>query len=100
MPVELVIAPEAELDIAEAYVWYEGRRAGLGEEFLSSVDASLESIRRRPEMYPVVHEGYHRSLVRRFPYAVFYEPSETTVTIYAVFHTARDPDKWRQRLPR
>ena len=63
MPVELVIAPEAELDIAEAYVWYEGRRAGLGEEFLSSVDACLESIRRRPEMYPVVHEGYRRSLI-------------------------------------
>ena len=34
MPVELVIAPEAESDIAEAYDWYEGRRAGLGEEFL------------------------------------------------------------------
>jgi plasmid stabilization system protein ParE len=98
MPVELVIAPEAELDIAEAYVWYEGRRAGLGEEFLSSVDACLESIRRQPEMYPVVHEGYRRSLIRRFPYAVFYEPS-ATATIYAVFHTSRDPDKWRQRLP-
>ena len=99
MPVELVIAPEAELDIAEAYLWYEGRRAGLGEEFLSSVDACLESIRRLPEMYPVVHEGYRRSLIRRFPYAVFYEPSGAAVTIYAVFHTSRDPDKWRQRLP-
>jgi plasmid stabilization system protein ParE len=99
MPVELVIAPEAELDIAEAYIWYEGRRAGLGEEFLSSVDACLESIRRRPEMYSIVHEGYRRSLIRRFPYAVFYEPSEATVIIYAVFHTSRDPDKWRQRLP-
>jgi hypothetical protein len=51
MPVELVIAPEAELDIAEACVWYEARRAGLGEEFLSSVDACLESIRRGPGMY-------------------------------------------------
>jgi hypothetical protein len=30
VPVELAIAPEAELDIAGAYVWYEGRRAGLG----------------------------------------------------------------------
>ena len=73
MPVELVIAPEAEWDVAEAYVWYEGRRAGLGEEFLSSVDACLQSIRRLPEMYPVVHEAYRRSLIRRFPYAVFYE---------------------------
>jgi hypothetical protein len=43
MPVELVIVPEAEADIADAYIWYEGRRAGLGEEFLSSVDACLES---------------------------------------------------------
>jgi plasmid stabilization system protein ParE len=61
MLVELVIAPEAELDLTEAYVWYEGRRAGLGEEFLSSVDACLESIRRQPEMYAVVHENYRRS---------------------------------------
>jgi hypothetical protein len=45
VPVDLVIAPEAELDIAEAYVWYEGRRSGLGEEFLSSVDACIESVR-------------------------------------------------------
>jgi hypothetical protein len=64
MPVELVIAPEAELDIAEAYAWYEGRRVGLGEEFLSSVDACIEGIRRRPAMYPVVHEGYRRALTR------------------------------------
>jgi hypothetical protein len=43
MPVELVIVPEAEADIADAYIWYEGRRAGLGEEFLSSVDACSEN---------------------------------------------------------
>ena len=61
MPVELAIAPGAELDIAEAYAWYEGRRAGLGEEFLSSVDACLQSIRRHPEMCAVVCEGYRRS---------------------------------------
>jgi plasmid stabilization system protein ParE len=98
MAAELVFAPEAEQDIAEAYVWYEGRRAGLWEEFLSSVDACLEGIRRSPEMCPVLHEGYRRSLIRRFPYAVSYENTEGEITIYAVFHTARDPGKWRQRL--
>ena len=65
MPVELVLAPEAELDIAEAYAWYEGRRAVLGEEFLSSVDACLQSIRRQPEICAVVHEDYRRSFIRR-----------------------------------
>jgi hypothetical protein len=28
MAVDLVFAPETELDIAEAYTWYERRRAG------------------------------------------------------------------------
>ena len=42
MPAEILIAPEVELDIAEAYLWYERCRAGLGEEFLSSVDACLD----------------------------------------------------------
>jgi hypothetical protein len=31
MAAELVFGPEAELDIAEAYAWYEARRVGLGE---------------------------------------------------------------------
>ena len=38
------------------------------------------------------------SLIRRFPYAVFYEYAQETVTVYSVFHTSRDPDKWRERL--
>ena len=41
MAADLVIAPEVGQDLTEAYAWYEGRRAGLGEEFLSSVDASI-----------------------------------------------------------
>jgi len=99
MAVELILAPEAEIDLTEAYAWYENRRAGLGEEFLSSVDACLESIRRQPEMYRPVHETYRRALVRRFPFAIFYEYAEAAVTVYSVFHTSRDPEKWRQRLP-
>jgi plasmid stabilization system protein ParE len=95
----LILVPQAELDVADAYGWYEGRRVGLGEEFLSCVDASIQAICRAPEMYPVVHETYRRALVRRFPYAVFYEHKGETVTIYSVFHTSRDPEKWRQRLP-
>jgi plasmid stabilization system protein ParE len=98
MAVKLIIAPEAEQDIAEVYAWCEGRRAGLGEEFLSCVDACIETIHRTPEMYAVVQENYRRALLRRFPYVVFYETVEDTVTIYCVFHTSRDPNKWRQRL--
>jgi len=99
MAAELVIAPEAEQDIAEAYGWHEDRRPGLGEEFLSCVDACVQAICRMPELHAQVHEDYRRALLRRFPYAVFYEYAAGTVTVYCVFHNSRDPTKWRKRLP-
>jgi plasmid stabilization system protein ParE len=95
MAAELIVAPEAEQDIAEAYAWYERQRVGLGEDFLSRVDACIQGICRAPQ----AHENYRRGLVRRFPYAVFYEYADEKVTVYCVFHTSRDPEKWRQRLP-
>jgi plasmid stabilization system protein ParE len=99
MAVRLVIAPEAAQDIEEVYDWYERRRVGLGEEFLSCVDACVQAIYRQPEMYAKVHADYRRALVRRFPYALFFEYGENVLTVYCVFHTSRDPEKWRERLP-
>lgn len=99
MAAKLVLAHEAERDLAEAYGWYENHRYGLGEEFLDCVDACINRICRSPETCEKVHENYRRSLLRRFPFAVFYEFAGNTVTVYCIFHTARDPEKWRERLP-
>ena len=49
-------------------------------------------------MYPMVHENYRRGLVRRFPYAIFYESAGGVVTVWAVFHASRNHGKWRQHL--
>jgi plasmid stabilization system protein ParE len=100
MPADLVLAPEAVIDLADAYSWYEERRTGLGEEFLLCIEASLETIRRVPATYAVVGLNCRRALVRRFPYAIFFESDHATVTVYAIFHTARNPEKWKHGLPR
>jgi hypothetical protein len=49
----LVIRPDAERDLAEAYGWYEERVPGLGSDFLLSIDAALSSIQRTPKMYRI-----------------------------------------------
>lgn len=95
----LIILSEAEEDVAQAFIWYEEQELGLGEEFLRCLDACIQFIRRNPEMYQVVHESYRRAVVRRFPYVVFYEHLDTTIIVYAVFHSSQDPKKWRGRLP-
>lgn len=98
MAAELIIAPEAQQDVDGIYCWYEERRSGLGEEFLGCVDACIQAICRMPELYAKVYEEYRRSLLRRFPYAIFYEYAGGKVTVYCIFHTSRDPKKWRSRL--
>ena len=76
MPAELSIAPEVEQDITEACAWYSKNRSGLDEEFLNCLEACVVTIRREPEIYAPVYGNYRRALIRRFPYAVFYEYME------------------------
>ncbi len=95
---ELVVTPDAARDVAEAWEWYEQQRVGLGEEFFGCLDGCLAMTRRMPEIHPKIYADFRRALVRRFPYAVFYEYESNTITLYAVFHTSRDPHKWMRRL--
>ena len=94
----LIILPDAEKDAANAYNWYEQQEPGLGEEFLRCIDARIQLIRRNPEIYQVVHETYRKAIVRRFPYVIFYDHSETIVTVYAVLHCSQNPKKWQSQL--
>ena len=95
------LLPEAKADVADACLWYEEQSLGLGMEFLRCVETALHAIQRNPLIYPTVHESYRRSLVRRFPFAIFFEfePNQNRCVVYSVFHCSQDPEKWRSRLP-
>jgi plasmid stabilization system protein ParE len=94
----VVLEPEAERDITDAYDWYEEQRSGLGERFLASVAESLEQIARAPKANPIVERNVRRKLLRTFPYSVLYRDSDDTLFVVACFHGKRDPAVWRRRL--
>lgn len=83
-------------DLAGAYGWYEEQRAGLGEQFLAAVNASFGAIEQLPEMFAPLHGDVRRTIVSKFPYAVFYRVEPERVVILTVLHTARDPRLWPQ----
>ena len=93
----LLLNPEAEADLAEAFDWYEGQRAGLGSEFLAEVAHVLEAIEHRPEQFPVVQGQTRRALVRRFPFGVFYIVGPDLIGVTACMHSRRDPRRWQSR---
>jgi plasmid stabilization system protein ParE len=94
----VVLEPEAERDITDAYDWYEEQRLGLGERFLASVAESLEQIARAPKANPIVERSVRRMLLRTFPYSLLYRDSDEALFVVACFHGKRDPAVWRRRL--
>ncbi len=93
----MIIRPEAEADLADARAYYESRRAGLGDEFLRAVRAALVRIESTPELHAVVHRDVRRTLIRRFPFAVYYRIHLGEPVVLAVVHGSRDPGRWKSR---
>ena len=95
---ELVLHPLARFDLLDAVAWYEEQRQGLGWEMFEHVDAAMRRALRDPESFAVVEETARRVLVRRFPYAVFFQVEGDRLVVLAVSHVRRDPVDWRSRL--
>ncbi len=96
---ELIFTPEARNDIADAYQWYEEQSLGLGMDFLRCLEVAFLSIQRNPLIYRCIQNNYRRTLMRRFPYSIFFEQTDSYTVVYAVFHCSQDPVKWHKRLP-
>ena len=94
----LIVEPEAEQDISDGYGWYESRRTGLGPEFLQELESSLNRVVENPLSYTEVIEGVRRSVVRRFPYLIYYRITEQEIRVLAVLPAAQDPEYIESRL--
>jgi plasmid stabilization system protein ParE len=93
----LSIRSEAEVEIQEAYDWYEAQRPGLGDEFLAAVRQALAAVERSPRQYPMVRGKVRRALLSHFPYSVLYLAEPENTVVIACFHGKRDPRRWYSR---
>ena len=91
--------PDADAELAEARQWYAHQREDLDIEFMERIDAALLRIVRNPHLYPIVYRTLRRAVVRRFPFAVFYEVTADEIQVVAVFHSRRNPEVWKSRVP-
>jgi plasmid stabilization system protein ParE len=86
------ITPEAHQEIAIVKQWYDEQQLGLGEDFVSTVKLHIDSLKSGIVEYKFVFDDVGRSLVKRFPYVVYYKRIETTKTvkIMAVLHERQE----------
>jgi hypothetical protein len=99
----LIVLPAAEWEAADAAIWYDEQKHGLGDEFLAEFKGVLDHIRDFPEQSARL-EGYtgreviRRSLMKRFPYAIVFVRRPAGIVVIAVSHVRRRPFYWLERL--
>jgi plasmid stabilization system protein ParE len=96
--VNIRFVPEAAKDLDDAVEWYEAERKGLGKRFARIVDESILRIARYPIFASEVKPNIYRSLVKRFPYSIYYALDSDGILIYAIAHLHRKPLYWSSRI--
>ncbi len=94
---KIQILHDAELDLLDGYRFYEMQVPGLGDYFIDSLYAEIDSL----QLYAGAHEirfGCHRLLARRFPFAVFYRIKEELIEVWAILDCRQDPEKTEKRI--
>ena len=97
MTSRLLLEPEAEAEFLEATRWYAGRSPAIAVAFHDSVEATLGAVEEAPERFPIALRDIRKARVPRFPYVVYYVVLPDVVTVIAIIHGRRDPQRWQGR---
>ncbi|NOQ36484.1 MAG: type II toxin-antitoxin system RelE/ParE family toxin [Methylococcaceae bacterium] len=90
---ELVYKTRAKEDVKAAFNWYEQQKTGLGYDFLDNLEDSIIKIQHNPLLYPKTHKNLRRTLLKRFPYSLYYLLEDNIIYIFSVFDNRQNPEK-------
>jgi len=95
--VKVFILPSALDDLMRGFAFCEAQQDGLGDYFLDSLTADIDSLVFHGGIHRKVL-GFHRLLAKTFPFAVYDSIEGSTVRVQAVLDCRRDPRWIKHRL--
>jgi len=105
MEYSLSISKAAELDIRDAFLWYEDQKDNLGLTFEKHISKTIQNIQKNPLKIQIRYNQTSAlsgvetrvAFLKKFPYGVHFNVFENEIIIVAVFHTSQSPKKWKGR---
>ena len=94
----LRIGASAERDLLIGFEFYEPQAVGWGEYFPDSLITDIDALVLYANMHPKPLAGLHRSLSKRFPFAIYYDFDGSTAVVLAVLDCRRNPRSIRGAL--
>jgi plasmid stabilization system protein ParE len=91
------VGKRARGEISEAFDWYLARSPQAASAFETELSSAFRELLESPERYQVVVGQLRRTLLKQFPYAVYFKVYPRRVTVVAVIHGRRRPKNWLAR---
>lgn len=89
--------PQVQTDILRGIAFYDSQSHGLGLYFQTMVVSAIDSL----QFFPAIHakvRGYHRMLVEKFPFAVYYKIFGDMVVVYTILDMRKNPETINSQL--
>jgi plasmid stabilization system protein ParE len=94
------IARSAETDLLQGFTFYERQQMGIGDYFLDSLFSDIDALSLYGGVHPKPDGRLHRTLAKRFPFAIYYDMRDDLVTVVAVLDCRQNPASIVDRLQR
>ena len=94
------ILSEAEVDIDDAYIWYESKQINLGNKFFENLAHSINYISKTPGACQEIYKETRRFVIKKFPYGIYYKVNfeQKEIQIIGVVHFKRNSQLIKHRL--
>lgn len=99
MEFKVIIVERADLEIEEAYLYYENIQEGLGIQFVLEYEKYLKTLKNIP-FFEQRYQAIRILPLKKFPYSIHFSVDElqSTVTIHAVICDYQNPETTRIKL--
>ncbi|MDD5030167.1 MAG: type II toxin-antitoxin system RelE/ParE family toxin [Rhodoferax sp.] len=95
---KVVLSSSAEQDLMDGFNFYERQQQNLGEYFLNSLFADIDSLTLFAGIHPKPFRNLHRTHGRRFPFSIYYRIEDGVATVMGVLDSRQNPDRIHAKL--
>lgn len=97
MTYHLILSPGVHADIRSAVRWYGREEIALSFRFIAATQATLRRIVQYPGAFQILRGTVRRALIRKFPYAIYFQIKGDRVVVSAILHQRRIETVWLDR---
>ena len=86
------------IQITEAFYYYEAIQKNLAIRFLEEVEVAISHIKKHPVSFQVFANTFRQITIKNFPFVEVFEMEGSSVFVYQIFNTNKNPIKKINKL--